>query len=116
MFTTCKAKIGITQHQGLHDRHDGLRARPAQPVDVHRGRRLWHARLHRGDAAKVHVARFGVDDMAKGDMADLRAFHAGAFQRGLGDGGTKVDGGRSGQRAAESADGGAGAAENDDIV
>jgi hypothetical protein len=70
--------------QRLHDRHDGLRARSAEAVDVHRGHRVGHARAHRGHAGEVHVARFGVDDVAEGDMADLRALDAGALERGGG--------------------------------
>jgi hypothetical protein len=29
------------------------------------------ASLHGGDPGQIHIARFGVDDMTKGDMADL---------------------------------------------
>ena len=40
-------EIGIPQHQRLRRRHDGLRARSAKTVDVHRGRPVRDTRLDR---------------------------------------------------------------------
>ena len=109
-------EIGVAQHQGLHRRDDGLRAGPAEPVDVHRGGGVGNARLHRGDPAQVHVARFCVDDVAKDHVADLVSLDARALQRGFGDNGAQRDGRGAGETAAESADGGARGAQDDDIV
>ena len=110
-----KGEVGIAQLQGLGARYDGLHARPAQPVDVHRGHAVGDARLHRSDAAQVHVAGFGVDDMAHHDAADLAALDPGAVQcRTDGDGGD-VDRGHPGQAAAKAADGGADGGKDDDV-
>jgi hypothetical protein len=62
--------VGIAQHQRLRARDHGLQTGPAEAVDVHRGGGFGHACLHGGDTGQVHVARFGVDDMAEDGGAD----------------------------------------------
>lgn len=107
--------IGIAQHERLRTRNDGLQAGAAEAVDVHRRGGFRHAGLHCGNARQVHVAWFGVDDMAEDRRAD-----GGGVQSRAGNGfacrrGGKVDGRDGGERSAEGADGGARAGEDVDI-
>ena len=113
---TRQRELCITQHQRLHSRNDGLRTRAAQTVHVHGGRRVGHTGLHRSDPAEIHVARFGVDDMAEHDVTDLCAFHARPLQRSLGDRCAKINGRGCRERSAECSDCCPCAVEDYDIV
>jgi hypothetical protein len=110
-----EGEVGVAHGERLDGRGDGLGARAAKAVDVHRRSRGRHARLDSRHAAEVHVARLGVDDMAENDLADLRALDAGSLQGGLRDMGGERGGRRAGEAAAEGADGGARAVEDHDV-
>ena len=79
-----QSKICIAKHQGLRHRDDGLQTRSAKAIDVHGRRLVRDASLHGGDPGQIHIARFGVDDMTKGDMADLLGCNLRAGERGFG--------------------------------
>ena len=102
-----KGQIGIAKHERLRTRNDGLKSRSAKAVDVHGGCAFGDACLHGGDAGQIHVARFGIDDMAKDRGANGGGIDPGAGDGGLCGSGGEVDGGNACQRSAEGADGGA---------
>lgn len=114
--STRQSELRIAKHQGLDHRDECLGSGPAEPVDVHRGRGLWDARLHYRDAGQVHVPWFGIYHMAEGDRPDLIALDTGAIQRCFGDCGAERDRRYRGATAAESADGRACAIQNDDVL
>ena len=89
--TCCHAKIGIAHGKGLHNRDDGLRARPAEPVHIHRRGRVGNTSPHRCHPRQIHIAWLGIDDMAKGNMTDLSGLNACVFQRGFGDMRAKIN-------------------------
>ena len=107
--------IRVAQHHVLNGRDNRLRTGTTQTVHVHRRSGFRDTGLHRGNAAQVHVAWFGVDHVAKDDMADLPAFDARTFKRGFGHDGGQINRGHAGQGASEGPDCGAGTVQNNDI-
>ena len=108
--------VGVAQHDGLRRRHDRLQPRAAQPVQRQRRRLLRHAGVHRGDAREVHVLRLGVDHVAEHHLADLVAGDAGARQRLAHHLGAEFGRRHVLQPAAEIADRGAHAGNDDDLA
>ena len=82
--------ISVTQQKGLGGRDDGLQARAAQTIDVEGWGFLGHARVHRGDAAQVGIARLGRDHGTHDHMADIAGGDARALDGGAGDGAGQV--------------------------
>ena len=113
--TASQREVGVTQHQRLHRRNDGLCTRAAQAVHIHRGRSIGHSCLHRRHARQIHVARFGVDDMPKHNGSDLLWFNAGPLHRGLGRDSCQINWCCAGQSAAKCADGCACAIQKNDV-
>ncbi|MGY3536517.1 hypothetical protein ACVIIY_000737 [Bradyrhizobium sp. USDA 4515] len=91
------------------------RARAAELVDA--PGRAFHrdAGRDRGLAGRVLALRGG-EDLAHDDFGDLTALDAGTLQRRLDGDGPEVMGRRGGESAVEATDGGAGGADDDDIV
>jgi len=107
--------VGVAQSNGLRRRYDGLQPGTTQPVDIEGGRALTTSALQGRHAREVHVARFGIDDMAKHHMADLLSLDLGAGQRLLHHLGGQITGGNVFQATTKGANCGANSADDDDF-
>ena len=92
------------------------RPEPHSRFSVSAGVSCAHAGLHRGDAREVHVLRLGVDHVAEHHLPDVLAVDLGARQRLAHDLRAEIGGRHVLQAAAEIADGGAHAADDDDFT
>ena len=108
--------VGITQHDRLRRRHDGLQARAAQAVDVEGRSALGAATVDGRHARQVHVLGLGVDDMAKHHMADFFTRQTGAPERLLDNPGGQLGRGKVLERTAKSANGGTDRAYNNNFT
>ena len=107
--------VSITQHQHLRRRDNRLRARPAKPIDVHRHGPLGHPGIHCGHTAEIHVARLGVQHMAKNRCANLARLNARTGNGGLCSMGGQINRRQGGKAAAKAANRSAGGGKDIDI-
>ena len=70
--------VDVAQRDHLGRRHDGLQSAAAQPVEGERGRFLLETGIEGGNAPDT-CPRFGLDDVAEDDVADVGRLQAGPF-------------------------------------
>ena len=99
----CNGRISL--HQRLRRRHDGLKPRTAEPVYVHCRRFFWHSGPNCDRAAKIHVTRLSINNMAKHHVFNLPAIDARASNRLLRHDLPKLDRRRVGKSPSKGSDG-----------
>ena len=107
--------FGIAAADRLHGQMHGLEARAAYLVQRHGRYGVGQAGLDRGLARGV-LPGAGGEHMAEDDFIDLGRVDTGLFQQGADHGGAQFDCRHIGQRALETADGGAGCSYDDDVL
>ena len=73
--------LGVTQHDELGGRHDGLQPAAAQPVDGEGGHLHGEAAVDRGDPAQVHVPGLGVNHVAEDHVPEVLRIDGGPAYR-----------------------------------
>jgi hypothetical protein len=108
-------RIGVAQHDVVRGGDDRLHAAAAEAVQRQRAGGNGQPAVDAGEPRDVHVARFGVDDVAHHALADVLRVGLGAGHRFLDDAGRELGRRNVLQAAAIVTDGRAHAAQYDDF-